>query len=408
MKMTPKLLRKYQDGMQDGIQKALNFASLPTPPKRDKPPLSNTNEGDVEVFIKLVPPNRNVHIPVGRDTTIVGREEIIDQVAKDLLEGSCSRILLHGPPGVGKDTVAAMVVKRPDVRMDGEGLRGASEEHRSTGHDAPARLQAWLQASSESVLQRQLVELFTTHRPEVLHDVVREEIKNCIEKIKEWLSTTEEKWLFVFEDAHEDSATVWDILKGHRRGRVLITTSQESVKGDPTLKRIPLCTLKREDSIGLLLKIGGNQDWCPKDLERDDITNLLDEKLGNLPLSVAMMGSLMSQMRQDGKKNGSTKDMIISQMIQEFKRNTATLDVMYRSKKDKHYFGLTRSVLLAVNRLQGDEAEIAGAKGLLVAMSMLHRSETPLALLLDDGNEAQVCSLPFDSSRILHCIVQPA
>ena len=53
--------------------------------------------------------------------------------------------LVYGPPGVGEATVVAEVAHSIDVHLFGG-------------------LQAWLQASSDAVLRRQLIELFATHR----------------------------------------------------------------------------------------------------------------------------------------------------------------------------------------------------------------------------------------------------
>jgi hypothetical protein len=378
----------------------------------------------VEVYVRLEPPIRTVHVPVARDEKIIERsfpsdygdvpsnycdvelknKNVVNSVVGEILKER-GRVFLHGLPGVGKDAVAAMVVKHADVRKEG------------------GTLQAWLQASSETVLQKQLVELFVTHRPEVLRNVEeKNDLKACIETIKKWLSTEEEEWLFVFEDTSKNSKTVWDILSSTDRGRVLLTSQEpldEKIQDAVQAKLIYLPAFEIADSIKLLLSIGGKElgddkwnmrkedrMWSLADLTTPEVEKLLGEDLGNLPLSIAMVGSIMLKMVQAAKKE-TTKTEIMNQMIEEFQSvETGTMEVKYRSKVDRHYLGLTRSVLLAVRRLQGDEAKIEGAKGLLIAMSMLHRSETPLALLLDHGNEAQVCALPFGSSRMLHSIAQ--
>ena len=52
-------------------------------------------------------------------------------------------------------------------------------------------------------------------------------------------------------------------------------------------------------------------------------------------------------------------------------------------RDDRHYFGLVRSVVIGVQRMVAactDEGEKEDAVGLLMAMSLLHGSETPVRL----------------------------
>ena len=57
-------------------------------------------------------------------------------------------------------------------------------------------------------------------------------------------------------------------------------------------------------------------------------------------------------------------------------------------RDDRHYFGLVRSVVICVQRMVAecrDEAEKEDAVGLLMAMSLLHRSEIPVRLFCGDA-----------------------
>ena len=57
-------------------------------------------------------------------------------------------------------------------------------------------------------------------------------------------------------------------------------------------------------------------------------------------------------------------------------------------RDDRHYFGLVRSVVIGVQRMVAacrDEGEKEDALGLLMAMSLLHGSETPVRLFCGEA-----------------------
>jgi hypothetical protein len=103
---------------------------------------------DTPTTLRLEMPSVRMSVPVSRVGEIVGRESTVRQVVAALAPPG-AWVLVYGPPGVGKDTVMAEVAHSIDVQSFGG-------------------LQAWLQASSDAVLRRQLIELFATHRPRVV------------------------------------------------------------------------------------------------------------------------------------------------------------------------------------------------------------------------------------------------
>ena len=112
-------------------------------------------------------------IPVAREHILVGRETSIDTVTTQLLASPCTRVLIHGDPGVGKDTVAAEVVHTDNVQQLGG-------------------LQAWLQASSDLVFRRQLINVFLTHRPWVVEGC-ETDASTCVKKIFAFLHASDEE-----------------------------------------------------------------------------------------------------------------------------------------------------------------------------------------------------------------------
>jgi len=94
---------------------------------------------------------------------------------------------------VGKDTVMAEVAHRPEIQSLGG-------------------LQAWLQASSDVVLRRQLIELFATHRPRVVVGL-ENDAAAAIAAINRWLAANGD-WVLFVEDASVVSTTLWGVLSG--------------------------------------------------------------------------------------------------------------------------------------------------------------------------------------------------
>jgi hypothetical protein len=167
---------------------AIAIAAAAGHPHWHPPPVANTA---VPTTLRLQTPSVRMSVPVARVDEIVGRESTVERVAAALTPGA--RVLLHGLPGVGKDTVMAEVAHRPEIQSLGG-------------------LQAWLQASSDVVLRRQLIELFATHRPRVVAGLDND-APAAIAAIKRWLASYSD-WVLFVEDASLGSTTLWDVLPG--------------------------------------------------------------------------------------------------------------------------------------------------------------------------------------------------
>jgi hypothetical protein len=131
------------------------------------PTLVTSSMVQVDVTLEAIP--ERMSIPIDRDKSVVGRKAIIAKIAAKIIAGNHARILLHGIAGVGKDTVAAEVVNESGVQELGG-------------------LQAWLQASHDTILQQQLVDLFVTRRPWVL-EKKENDVPGCLAAIKSWLAS---------------------------------------------------------------------------------------------------------------------------------------------------------------------------------------------------------------------------
>ena len=111
--------------------------------------LIGTN-GHLQLRILLAVGKSGMAIPMARERCLVGRAAVISKLCAALCEPK-ARIWLHGMQSVGKDVVAAKVVLCEPICSDPD-----------------LQLQAWLSGSSTEMLQRQLLHVLTTQRPEAL------------------------------------------------------------------------------------------------------------------------------------------------------------------------------------------------------------------------------------------------
>eukprot|EP00939_MAST-03C_sp_MAST-3C-sp1_P002794 g2794.t1 len=95
-----------------------------------------------------------MRIPRPRERPFVGRKKLLDEIEKMIDEATqekkAVRLLLHGWPGVGKDSLCAELVHRDVIRK------------------ATGILQGWLIASDSDVFETMIVELFQAVEPGVL------------------------------------------------------------------------------------------------------------------------------------------------------------------------------------------------------------------------------------------------
>eukprot|EP00656_Telonema_subtile_P054575 TRINITY_DN8196_c0_g2_i4.p1 TRINITY_DN8196_c0_g2~~TRINITY_DN8196_c0_g2_i4.p1 ORF type:complete len:557 (-),score=103.46 TRINITY_DN8196_c0_g2_i4:156-1826(-) len=355
----------------------------------------------ISVHISLKLSETRMSIPIPSCRLLVGRDAEVGEAAAALVASSHSRVLLHGLPGVGKDATAAAVVRSQAVALAG------------------LRLQAWLQGSTADGLQRQLVDVFTTHRREVVAECEQDQAK-ALDAIKAWLGEHAHTWLFVVEDVSGDCQAVWDCFP-EGKGRLLIT-SQEPCTAVETTYSIKLQPFSTEDSkelwrgmkvlsrksqgscdeasleaqcnatCGAVQYIGPGAEekgkalkerhkeiqaalFAHEQLSLPETECFLENELGNLPLSVSLCGHLL---REEGTVQG----------LAALFAKVSLSDVDRRGRNpqtDAHYLGLQRSVMIAIHRIQEsitmDEETRHAVVPLLVALALLPRANTPHRLL---------------------------
>eukprot|EP00037_Helgoeca_nana_P028593 m.336954 g.336954 ORF g.336954 m.336954 type:complete len:1349 (+) comp27789_c0_seq9:223-4269(+) len=373
--------------------------------------------------LRLETPSVRMSVPVGRVGVVVGRAATVATLTGQMVQGG--RVLLHGDPGVGKDTVMAEVAHRPEVQSAGG-------------------LQAWLHASSDSVFRRQLIELFATHRPRVVAGC-KNDASAAVAEIKQWLAGHTEWTLFV-EDANAGSATLWEVLPGREAGgRVLITSQAPLHTQHPMLvaEAHRLAPITTNESLELLREMNVFASKAPlpppdeteaelegrckaagaevyveapdneksnarkqrrreiegrllehPELGRPEFRTFLEEWLGNLPLSVGQCGHLLR-----------ASDRGVLEVIELYRQaadDLGTIDADGRNPMlDRHYYGLYLSVKITLSRLQGaggvPEADRGAAVALLVVLSLLDRAFTPASLLTGHDAAALAVTARFEA-----------
>ena len=237
------------DGIKDGVHATDGSDHDATPSDwtwKDWDPPDGT--ATVSFATTLQVASQRVSIPKFREKCLVGRDTEIEKVAGATLAGDHSRVLMHGPPGVGKDVTAAEAVLRDDVKLNPK-----------------LTMQAWLQGSTDEMFRRQLVRLFATQRPNVARGSGDQAA--TLAKIKEWLAANPSCWLFVVEDANAESKSIWTCLPPGA-GRVIYTSVEDLTVTDnktasgtsarlsiAEAKAIELAPLSAEDSIKMWRKM---------------------------------------------------------------------------------------------------------------------------------------------------------
>eukprot|EP00037_Helgoeca_nana_P006334 m.58424 g.58424 ORF g.58424 m.58424 type:complete len:1374 (+) comp17222_c0_seq1:263-4384(+) len=379
---------------------------------------------DTDVEIRLEMPASRMTVPINIGDEMRGRDDDILLVSTSLVEDA-ARVLIYGTPGVGKDWVMSQVTINADIQALGGG--GA--------------LQAWLHGSSDVVFRRQLIELFTTHRPLVVpmvHD------PNQLEKtwaaIKTWLAQNTD-WLFFIEDVGLSSAAVWEVLpSANVGGRVLMTSQQrvhktynvftkevllerlsksqcieilramnifekkgpsprpdesevelkQRASGFPECYVEPVPNEKSGDRKARRAKIESNV-FAHCELASVDLATFVDSDLGGLPMSVSLCGQML---RADPNLAG------VSDLIEAFRviADLAEVDVAGKNEMaGRNMFGLDLSIRMCLDRLRRapmDSAAREAATALLAAISVLDRSATPTSLLEDHSVGDLVADVP--------------
>ena len=355
-----------------------------------------------------------------RERCLVGRDADIKTVVDAALRGTTSRVLIHGPPGVGKDVIAVEAV------LDGRIKRNGA-----------LALQAWLQGSTDEMFRRQLVRLFATQFPGVVRGTESDEAAT-LASITRWLRMNP-GWLFVVEDANFECRSLWTCLPAGV-GRVIFTSVEDVRAGIEVdggwaslgiTAAVELAPFSTVDSIELwrrmnlfaltmpevdlavaeaelearcnaALAAGGHPDRLTyvapvaretagskkqrhrtlqtglrehRELSDPRLAAFMDAQLGNLPLAVALNG-------QTAREVGSA-----ATVIQLFE--TAKLEQVDRDGRnpvtDWHLLGLYASVRVAVERIKADTAlagaDKAAALRLLVALSVLPGRATSMGNL---------------------------
>ena len=370
------------------------------------------NDVGVVVSIKLCITGHAMSIPVSRDRCMVGRSSEIQEATAALLTRSGARVLISGVPGVGKDSVAVEIVVQDDFK-----------------NCKDIMLQAWLPGSTDDMLRRQLVQVFATHRREVIQGCENEQAE-ALARIRAWLAVND-SWLFVIEDATWECKALWDCFPKNT-GRLLITSQdplqirREGYGELGITKFIELEPLKSQDCIELWRKMklfskppqreieptdselqalcaatGGGVLHVPppatesgrarkqrtrqlllalhahEQLSQPELMTFFQEQLGNLPLSVRLCGHMF---RVDDSLQNITGIIALFNSVQ-----LDEVDLKGRDKKtDTHYFGLARSIAVAIERMLSSAQHAAedkqAAVTLLCGLSLLPPSATPTSL----------------------------
>ena len=148
-------------------------------------------------------------------------------------------MIVHGLPGVGKDTTVAQSLLEERVAACSR-----------------VTLAAWLHGSTNDSLRRDLLQVFRTHRPQVLRGMASEKEEAQFEAVRAWMANNP-GWFFVVEDAPQDACLESlfppsgdDVAS--RCGRLLVTSKSGLEHLGTTYERLRLEPLGTEDCLTIL------------------------------------------------------------------------------------------------------------------------------------------------------------
>jgi hypothetical protein len=122
-----------------------------------------------------------------------------------------------------------------------------------------------------------------------------------------------------------------------------------------------------------------------REFAKQALHDFIDEQLGNLPLSVALCGHMLSS----DDTLTSVEDLVALFAMLPLDAVDARGRNMRTDKIFTHYFGLVRSVLISLARLEADTtlAPKRDAKALLAVLSELPRTGVPRRLFTQEEEE---------------------
>eukprot|EP00041_Stephanoeca_diplocostata_P001679 m.20935 g.20935 ORF g.20935 m.20935 type:complete len:1905 (-) comp12269_c0_seq4:275-5989(-) len=370
---------------------------------RFKTDLSTERTEQVLVDVEVTSLASRMKIPMARTTALVGRKAVIEDLVAALADpGKAPRILVHGIPGVGKDVVVAEVVHHPRIQS----LNG---------------LQLWIQATTDALFQRQMLDAFRTHRPDVVRGFECD-TNEGIRLIRSWLARTPD-WVIVLEDVPSDAC--WSVLPREEHGRVIMTSQmplrESNLDFRSLTKVVKLEPMSVDECLDILRLekifsvsdadahfasirnndmeivrlcettdvtvpqrlVGDGQHLQPHErstllqevytvleLRRPELKTFLIERLGLLPLSV----SLCARMVRSTVSIRSVPDLI--QNVQD-----KPITQVHDPSGDYHA-GSDVSIDVMINRLFSGVKNGHSVFAMAVVLSLLDRANTPLGLLL--------------------------
>jgi hypothetical protein len=326
----------------------------------------NDTVQQVEIRITWSASMQPMALMVPHDRKFFGRTDELEKVSQALVETG-ARVLVHGPPGVGKDSLAkALFHSNYSTFVNNMNAKYTSSSANEVFY------QGWIQGSTPALLEQQLISYFQR----VVLDFSKAPIEGTVEhdeevlkSIKDWLNT-HVCWLFYIEDVTKESYKLVQELFPESRGHVLMTSKSALENGAAAWEpqRIPMEPFEASDSVRMWQHMVGSAQE-----EKETLETFLTTDIGGLPLSLRLCAVLYNKMKKPP----------ITKFVSEFNSmKLLTVDRDGKSKKDSsaHYLGLVRSIMLVVKRIK-DCHEDAVVLEALSGISILPASGAPLKVL---------------------------
>ncbi|OAA53932.1 Tetratricopeptide-like helical [Niveomyces insectorum RCEF 264] len=150
----------------------------------------------------------------------------------------------------------------------------------------------WIRAESQEIIQHDFAMI--GRLLSMPNDAVVTDLKKAVQMASDWLTTTDDKWLLVFDNV-DNAADIREYLPTVGRGSVVVTTQDRDTADrlSQWSKIVLLEGMQKTDAAALLQQI--MPDIPHEGMPHDNLEATIIDEFGGLPLAICQMGSYIRQ-----------------------------------------------------------------------------------------------------------------
>eukprot|EP00035_Acanthoeca_spectabilis_P019232 m.417232 g.417232 ORF g.417232 m.417232 type:complete len:1364 (-) comp16833_c0_seq5:141-4232(-) len=330
--------------------------------------------------------------------TVVGLDNFVDRVSRAVISAEHDLVNVFGQPGVGK-TEALQAIETHHQIQAFEGLR------------------LRMSASTNAQFECSVVESVAQVRPNVVASLMRTPAL-AAQAAVEWLSTTNEPWLLLVDDAHWTTTRLWKILESTRTGRAVIVSELPLWERLDVFQEDMAFELKPRDQQQSLAILRSVRVFAPHPESTYDESDSRHRELPSQALDTAMahqeaelnQPEFLAFLEKD--LNFNPRSILVcgyASLIDPSITNAKDLMQWYNSSKsqidddsvgrnkyqDRRFIATAQAILGKLEALRRNGTAVVQKQALtvLATISLLDRSQTPRHLLSGHNIDELIANL---------------